>query len=457
MAMADPLCLAVVGQKKATNVADYGADPTGRTDSAPAFRAAIAAAGSNSVILVPPGTYSLASTTRAPCCSFVAQAVLIQNANHIAIKGYGATLVLSPGMRQATAFRVDQSNDICIEGLTIRGAIDRPNRETHVGLSVSSVIRMTVEDVHFAGVMGTGIAGDWIVDSKFTNLVMDAVNQCLDIAYLRNVEVGPVTGKGFNELTKTGSKCVSVIADPINHNHTGIDFRETRGVFVHDVSASGFAVGAYIASGVDYRFSHNYWHDNPGIANRAKGIGILISYIARGKYRNQGFPVRNVVIDGDRFVDNGAVTPGAAVWIDTRSVASNDVLENITICNSVFTNNAAVGVHVVSPKHLSGLSILGNNNRFSGPAQRRALSPIASRLSIAKAASGCGHSASVGSLRHVIAASRRDCLRQTALGSTAARAGRSTKRQGPLRPPRQRIAGGVDKLSFAASLAVHRA
>jgi Pectate lyase superfamily protein len=389
IAMADPLCSALIGQKKAINVTAYGADPTGQNDSAPAFRAAVAAAGSNSVILVPPGTYSLASTTRAPCCSFVAQAVLVQNVKHVAIEGYGARLVLSPGLLQATAFRIDRSRDVCIEGLTLQGAIDRPNKETHVGLSISSVLQMTVNDIHFAGLMGTGIAGDWIVDGKFTNLTMDAVNQCLDIAYLRNVEIGSITGRGFNELTKTGSKCVSVVADPINHNYTGIDYPETKGVFVHDVSASGFAVGAYITSGVNFRFSHNYWHDNPGIANRAKGIGILISYIARGKYINEGFPVRNVVIDGDRFADNGMVTPGAAVWIDTRSVTNGDLLENITICNSVFSNNATLGVHVVSPEHLSGLSILGNNNRFGGPAQRRALGPNASRLSAASGTSDC--------------------------------------------------------------------
>jgi hypothetical protein len=329
---------------------EYGADPTGVRDSAPAFRAALT--HSNTKIVIPAGTYRFQSTVKAPCCKAVnPTAVPVFNLTNFEIDGYGATIVVDPAISLSSAFFVFNCTDFIIHGLTIQGA-DHAKEVENTGFALQSDINFTLSDLHIAGNfggIGAGVAGDWLVNGAFDNIRMDAVGQCVDLAFLMNVTIQGIRARGAGPdgrsdgRGKVGSKCISVINDGPNAdaNATGVDFDETYGVTIKNVSATNFNVGAFLTTGQHYRLSGNHWYGNPGIAEKGvAGVGVLIRYNNGGLFSSVGHPPGDIVISGDTFVDNGLAHAGMAsdILIAANAITNSDMIRGITIKNSDFTN-----------------------------------------------------------------------------------------------------------------------
>ena len=356
------------------NVVDKGADPTGRMDSAPAFRAAL---GSDRIIRVPPGTYLFNSTEPAPCCAHNPTAVLVRGLENFAIDGYGAKIVLGDPIAASTALHFHQDTNFVVRGLDIHGTRAGVNPEfENVGIALSSVVRFRIEDITISGNFGdngAGIAGDWMVDGFFNNIAMEAVGQCADVAFLQNVTFARLRANGAGHdgpslANSSGRKCFSIINDTPNKatNRTGVAFAETNAVRITDSSVTNFATGAYVASGSDIVFMRNRWYRNDGLA-RSPGIGILITFAGSGKFSSAGVPPRNIVIIGDVFVENGSNRPGYAIRINSKPIRNDDTIGTVTIENCVFKDNTRVAISSAIASKVSKLIIKGNE--FSGNKQ----------------------------------------------------------------------------------------
>ena len=317
------------------NVVQLGADPTGVADSAPAFRAAIA---SNRKVVVPAGTYRFKSTVSPPCCAMDPTAVLVTGQSNFAVTGQGAvTIFADPSIPHTSLFHFDQDKRFSVAGLTLRGDRTglRPTQE-NVGIALTSDTDFSIQgltvDGGFGG-EGTGIAGDWLVRAKFRNLTFNGVGQCFDVAFLKSVSIDNLVGRGADAAGGQGggAKCVSVVNDLPNAatNHSGVAFSATNGVRVRGADVSGFAVGAYLASGTNFNFSGNFWHDNAMAGG--KGIGVFVQRIASGPFASAAAPPSGITITGDRFVNNTGAAGECDVLIGVPGVSDPPLEQGVTL------------------------------------------------------------------------------------------------------------------------------
>ncbi len=317
------------------NVVQFGADPTGVADSAPAFRAAIA---SHRKVVVPAGRYRFKSTVPPPCCANDPAAVLITGQANFTMTGEGAVVVFADSsIALSSLFHFDRDRSFALRGLTLQG--DRTGLgplQENVGITLSSDTGFAVQDVRFDGGFGgegAGIAGDWLVRARFERLTFAGVGQCLDVAFLKSVSIDRLVGRGADAAGRPGggAKCVSVINDKPNAatNHTGVAFDATDGVQVGRADVSGFAVGAYLASGANFNFSRNVWHDN-AMAD-GKGIGVFVQRIASGPFASEANPPGRITITGDRFENNTGVAGECDVLIGVPGVSDPPLEQGVTI------------------------------------------------------------------------------------------------------------------------------
>ena len=140
----------------------------------------------------------------------------------------------------------------------------------------------------------------------FNTLTFNGVGQCLDVAFLKLVRIDNLVGRGADAAGGPGggAKCVSVVSDLPNvaTNHTGVAFSASDGIQVRGSDISGFATGAYLASGTNISFSANYWHDNAQAGGR--GIGVFVQRVASGPFASGAHPPGGITITGDRFANN---------------------------------------------------------------------------------------------------------------------------------------------------------
>lgn len=359
-------------------VRDEGADPTGNVDSAPAFRAAM---GSDRIVLVPPGIYLMASTQIPPCCAFDNTAVLVQGISNFEISGYGATVVIAHSIAFSSAFHFDRDSNFRVRGLTVRGNREELSAsQENAAFALSSDVNFALQDLHITGNFGgngTGIAGDWLVNGLVSDIALDAVGQCFDAAFLKNVRLQNLRARGADTTGAfgsghVGSKCISVINDIPNSgtNHTNVAFQSTDQVSIRGVKATNFGTGAYLASGTHYLFNGNHWYNNPG-APGSHGIGLLVSYRNGGVATSVGVPVGQVTIDGDTFSNNGLGSSGWGILLDSSSIANGDQIRGIRVTNCIFDNNSGVGIGATKSAHLADIVV--NGNTFKGPNQTTAM------------------------------------------------------------------------------------
>lgn len=364
---------AITGAGDGYVVGVTGADPTGVVDSAPAFRAAM---GSNRTIIVPPGTYRFSSTVAPGCCALDNAAVRVSGYSNFALIGYGVTITIDPSIALSTAFQFDSDTNFQVAGFSFVGNRTGLSASAeNVGVTLINDINFHVTDLNFkSGFFGVGaaFAGDWLVDGAIDHIEMTSVGQCSDLAFLKNIDIAQwraTGGGGASTLSGVGQKCISFVNDTPNtsNNLTGISYTQTDGVTVRGIEATNFATGAFISSGVNYTLTGNRWSANPGISGAAEGIGIYIAYVNGGSFTSVGFPPGNILINGDTMDANGTAQSGAGLLISQAAIANSDVISNITVVNSIFNNNTAIGFYADGVSHLSNIQVA--NNTYYGAAQ----------------------------------------------------------------------------------------
>jgi hypothetical protein len=269
------------------------ADPTGHTDSAPAFRAAIQ---SGAHIKIGPGIYLFASTQTAPCCAQDPPAVLVQGKSHFQIDGAGATIVTAPGIALSTLFHFDRDSDFSISGLKLKGSRQSLSLgQENVGIALTSDVGAKVSNIEFTGFggNGTGMDGDWIVNSRFTSLKFEGVGQCFDVAFLKNVQIDHVTATADRGAAAAGviTKCFSFISDGPNaaQNHTGVAFDTNEDVGVSDTQTTGFRLGGYVSAGYRFHWSSNVWR-----CDTDRDSSVLTESVASGPFSSGAFAPKDI-------------------------------------------------------------------------------------------------------------------------------------------------------------------
>lgn len=332
------------------NVVQLGADPTCTTDSAPAFRTAII---SGAIVQVPPGCYLFKSLQSAPCCAFNSPAVLVSGQTDFVIQGYGATIKMDNSITVAgsppSAFHFDQSSNFRVTGLAIEGNRTALNAgDENVAIGLSSDINFEFEDIFATGNYGGNgaiFAGDWLVNGSFNRIYGGKLGQCYDLAFLLHVRIGQTHGIGADtngtiSQTNVGQKCLSIVYDVPNvaQNKTGTAFSDTSDVTVTGFDASNFNTGAFISSGNAINLYGNAWHDNPGTAAAAGGIGVLIQFTNGGNFTSVGHAPSHIQIN-DFIYNNGAQQPGSGVLIAANAVTAGNLITDITVGGNVSNNN----------------------------------------------------------------------------------------------------------------------
>jgi hypothetical protein len=357
-----------------------------------AVNAFIAAMGSNRKIVCPAGIYifdHVQSTRPEPTLNFTS--VYLDNLSNFELDCEGADIL--PGANLAGSaqaansgigaayglFQFDQDTNFTVHGFRFGGDY-HSTAVQNTAFALMSDQKFVFKNINFAGNwggLGNPFVGDWNVDGTFGDLYMPKVGICFDTGLLLRVSFRHITAVGSDGTTGAGVKCFSIIYDVPNltgggSNHTGLTINDTYGVSYTDNDVSNFGQPVNIVAGQGYTLKGNHWHDNPGRNTLLTpySSGIFIGYVATGLYPSTGHPPGMITIDGDIFENNGPTM--AVIKIDSSQITNSDIIEGITIANSIFKNNGTGSDAVIScpsADHLRNVATYGNDFVSTNPAQ----------------------------------------------------------------------------------------
>jgi hypothetical protein len=222
----------------AANVLAFGADPTGRRDSAGAFDRAIAfARRSHLRVYIPPGTYQ------------VNRHIIVDN---VTIEGAGSWYTIIKGHEVALS---EPAPDLSVH--------------TGVGFYGKYVADGGSSNVHLSGFAIEGDVRERI-DTDQVNGVGGALSDStIDGLYIRHTKVGMWFDGPMTNLRVTNNVIVDQIADGLNF-HTGVTNSLVGGNFIRNSGDDGLAMWSEHAANTGNVFDHNTVQ-TPTLAN---GIAI---------------------------------------------------------------------------------------------------------------------------------------------------------------------------------------
>jgi hypothetical protein len=222
----------------ASNVLLFGADPTGRRDSAAAFDAAIAFARKARLkVYVPPGTYQ------------VNRHLVVDD---VTIEGAGNWYTIIKGREVALAEPTPDGSVHTGVGFYGRDAADGGSRNVHLsGFAIEGDVRERIDTDQVNGVGGA------LSDST------------LDGLYLRHTKVGMWFDGPMSNLVVANNVIVDQIADALNF-HTGVTKSVVRNNFIRNTGDDGLAMWSEKTADAGNTFDHNTVQ-TPTLAN---GIAI---------------------------------------------------------------------------------------------------------------------------------------------------------------------------------------
>jgi hypothetical protein len=213
------------GDEGAVNVQRFGADPTGRRDSADAFDKAIAFAKLlNRDVYLPPGTYQ------------VNRHILVDN---ITIRGAGNWYTIVKGHQ-----------------VTLSSPLPDGSVHTGVGFYGKYVADGGSSNVHLSGFAIEGDVRERI-DSDQVNGIGGALsNSTIDGLYIHHTKVGMWLDGPMSNLKVLNNIIVDQIADGINF-HTGVTDSVVANTFVRNTGDDALAMWSDKTEDANNTFDHN--------------------------------------------------------------------------------------------------------------------------------------------------------------------------------------------------------
>jgi hypothetical protein len=222
----------------AANVLLFGADPTGRRDSAPALDRAIAFARKARLpVYLPPGTYQ------------VNRHIVVDD---VTIEGAGNWYTIIRGRQVALDQPAPDGSVHTGVGFYGRPAAEGGSRNVHLsGFAIEGDVRTRIDTDQVNGVGGA------MSDSTIRGL------------HIRHTKVGLWFDGPMRNLTVADTMVVDQIADALNF-HTGVSDSVVRNVFVRNTGDDGLAMWSERTANTGNTFDHNTVQ-TPTLAN---GIAI---------------------------------------------------------------------------------------------------------------------------------------------------------------------------------------
>jgi hypothetical protein len=224
--------------KKAANVLNFGADPSGNSDSADAFDQAIAYAKQKHItVYVPKGTYQ------------VNRHIIVDD---VTIQGAGNWYTIITG--QEVALSTPTPDGSVHTGVGFYG------KDASVGGS---------NNVHLSGFAIEGDVRDRVDTDQVNGIGGALSNSTIDGLYIQHTKVGLWFDGPMTNLAITNNVIVDQIADGLNF-HTGVTNSVVSNNFVRNSGDDGLAMWAEKTQNVGNTFDHNTVQ-SPVLAN---GIAI---------------------------------------------------------------------------------------------------------------------------------------------------------------------------------------
>jgi hypothetical protein len=224
--------------KKAANVLEFGADPSGKRDSANAFDKAIAyAKKKNLTVYVPQGTYQ------------VNRHIVVDN---VTIEGAGNWYTIITG------------HEVALSTPTPDGSV-----HTGVGFYGKDASLGGSANVHLSGFAIEGDVRERIDTDQVNGIGGAMSNSTIDGLYIQHTKVGLWFDGPMTNVTISNNVIVDQIADGLNF-HTGVTNSVVSNNFIRNSGDDGLAMWAEKTQNVGNTFDHNTVQ-SPVLAN---GIAI---------------------------------------------------------------------------------------------------------------------------------------------------------------------------------------
>jgi hypothetical protein len=303
----------------AANVLAFGADPSGRRDSADAFDKAIAFAKvKHLTVYIPPGTYQ------------VNRHIIVDN---VTIKGAGNWYTIVKG------HQVDLSPPA-------------PDRSVHAGVGFygKDVSVGGSTNVHLSGFAIEGDVRERIDTDQVNGIGGALSNSTIDGLYIRHTKVGMWFDGPMTNLRITDNIIVDQIADALNF-HTGVTNSVVSNNFIRNTGDDGLAMWSEKTADASNTFDHNTIQ-TPVLANGIAIYGGTNNTVSNNLIAD---PIRegSGIHIGSRF---GAEAFTGHVWITN----------NTTVRAGTFELNWKVGLGAIwfyaLEKNIDAdIQVVGNN------------------------------------------------------------------------------------------------
>lgn len=369
----------------------FGADPTGVLDSAPPINAMLnlAKTGFRRFVLSP-GTYTGKTLTASKYNPTIGPGVLLLECTSGAqcsfeLDGYGAVIATDAASADSGRLTLDYIQNTKIRGLSF--TLDRSLVPTGGFPNAATIIHMTdssLEDFHLVGNWGAGggggggnslnpffVAGDWWLRSQIVRFKAEAVGQCFDFGFMRQVDIELyAVGSSDDGTTNSQSPCFSLLYDGnfVAAFPAAVSFTTNEKVTIRG-SVKNFASGARIrAGGPTLWLADSIGHTGVNCVLPAVGCGsgLYVEVFTGGACcLSINDPPHDLTVRA-HIADNGVGHTSGGVVLDGTNGAGANAITNTLIAGASFVNNTDSAVKTIGT-HVSG-TVIGTN-LLAGAAQ----------------------------------------------------------------------------------------
>ncbi|AWS47553.1 mycodextranase [Streptosporangium sp. 'caverna'] len=303
----------------AANVLAFGADPSGRRDSADALDKAIAfAKRSHLKVYIPPGTYQ------------VNRHIIVDN---VTIEGAGSWYTI-------------------IKGREVALSTPAPDGSVHTGVGFygKDASAGGSKDVHLSGFAIEGDVRERIDTDQVNGIGGAMSDSTIDGLYIRHTKVGMWFDGPMTNLRITNNVIVDQIADAINF-HTGVTNSVVSNNFIRNTGDDGLAMWAEKTTNTGNTFDHNTVQ-TPTLANGIAIYGGTDNTVSNNLIAD---PIRegSAIHVGSRF---GAEAFTGHLWIKNNTTARAGTYElnwNIGL--------GAIWLYALEKNIDADIQVVGNN------------------------------------------------------------------------------------------------